>query len=68
MTDTIDRLIRRSEVEERTGLCTSSIYRLMRAGEFPEPVKISAKAVRWHYAEIENWMASLPRATGQVAA
>ena len=33
-----DRLLRRQQVEEITGLSRSSLYRLMAAGEFPRPV------------------------------
>ncbi len=64
MTDPGDRLLRRSEVEARTGLSTSTIYRLMRAHEFPLPLKISSNAVRWWASEIDAWLAGLPRATG----
>ena len=67
MNEPIDRLMRRAEVEARTGLSTTTIYRLMRAGRFPIPVKISPKAVRWPASEIEAWLASLPRATGDAA-
>ncbi len=38
--DDFDRLLRRTDVEVRTGLTRSTIYRLMRAGEFPEPLKL----------------------------
>ena len=67
MTDPTDRLLRRAEVEDRTGLSTSTIYRMMREGNFPVPLKISPKAVRWPASEIEAWLVSLPRATGDAA-
>ena len=63
-----DKLLRREEVEARVGLKCSSIYRLMRAGQFPEPVKVGPRAVRWPASEIEAWLAARPRATGEVAA
>ena len=63
-TGTIDRLLRLSEVIERTALSRSSIYRLMRDGAFPEPLKIGPRAVRWWESEIEAWRAARPRATG----
>ena len=59
-----DRLLRRSEVEECCGLSRTTIYRLMRLGQFPIPIKISPRAVRWPQREIENWIAARPRATG----
>ena len=41
-----DRLLRRRQVEEITGLSRSSIYRLMRKGDFPAPVKVGPAAVQ----------------------
>ena len=65
MADPHDRLLRRADVEDWTGLSTTTIYRLMRAGKFPLPLKIGDKAVRWWASEIEAWLAGLPRATGE---
>ena len=59
-----DGLLTRAEVEQRTGPGRSSLYRLMRAGEFPEPFRISAKSVRWSSAEVEAWATALPRSSG----
>ena len=59
-----DRLLTRSEVQLRTGLSRSSIYRHMRCGKFPAPLKVGASAVRWPASEVEAWIASLPRSHG----
>ncbi len=61
MTDT---LLTRQQVEQRTGLARSSIYRLMRLQKFPEPRRIGERAVRWSSEELEDWLESQPRATG----
>ena len=63
-----DRLLRREEVESRVGLKRSSIYREMRAGRFPLPIKVGPRAVRWPASEIEAWLADRPRATGEARA
>ena len=63
-----DRLLRREDVEVRTGLARSSIYRLMRLGRFPEPLRIGDRAVRWSEAELSTWLASRPKATGEASA
>ena len=60
-----DRLLRRRDVEARTGLSRTSIYRLMREGRFPEPLKVGPKAVRWPESEIIDWLAARPRAKGE---
>ena len=61
-TATTDRLLRLSEVLSRTALGRSSIYRMMRDGSFPEPLKVGVRAVRWRESEIEGWLAARPRA------
>ena len=61
-----DRLLNRAEVEARTALSRSSLYRKMRNGSFPEPLRVSVRAVRWSSAEIEAWIESRPRATGEL--
>ena len=67
MTDT-NHLLRREEVENRTGLARTTIYRKMRAGTFPLPLKISERAVRWRSGDIDQYIESRPLASGQQAA
>ena len=62
-----ERMLTRPEVETRVGLARTTIYRLMRAGQFPAPLKVGPKAVRWPASEIDDWLASRPRATGDAA-
>ena len=55
MLDTgIRELLRREEVETRLGVSRSWIYAEMRAGRFPEPVKIGKRAVRWRVADLNQ--------------
>lgn len=63
----MERLMTRQEVEVHCGLSRTSIYRLMRAGEFPEAVKVGAKAVRWRQSEIHAWLEARPRASGEAS-
>ena len=63
-----DSLLPRREVERRTGLSRSTIYRYMRLGRFPEPVRVGPAAVRWPLDEIQEWIASRPRSQGATAA
>jgi len=58
-------LLRRPEVERVTGLSCTSIYRLMRAGKFPEPRKVGPRAVRWREADIVEYLENCPPATGE---
>jgi len=50
------RLIRLPEVINRTGLSRSSIYQLMRTGDFPENIKLSQRSVAWESRAIDEWI------------
>ena len=56
------RILRRREVERLTRLSKASIYRKMRTGTFPLPLKLGERAVAWRADEIHEWIASRPRA------
>ena len=56
-----EQLLPRGEVERRTGLSRSSLYREMRRGSFPEPFRVGPKAVRWRLSEVEQWIDGLQR-------
>ena len=62
-----DRLLRLAEVERLVGLSRATIYRLMRAGTFPEPLRVGPRAVRWPLSAIEAWAASRPKSHGFAA-
>ena len=51
------RYLRLPDVKAETGLGKTSIYNLIREGEFPKPVKISSRAVAWREGAIEAWKA-----------
>ena len=50
------RLIRRKEVQQKTGLGASSIYALMQKDEFPKPITLSTRRVAWIESDIEKWI------------
>ena len=49
-------------VKERTGLGRSSIYSGVKAGSFPRPVALGARAVGWLDSDITEWIESRPLA------
>lgn len=53
---TADGLIRISEVVELTSLSRSTIYRMMRRGDFPEPTRISERIIIWKRAQVMAWL------------
>ena len=42
-----------------TGLSRSTIYRMIGAGTFPRPVKISKARIAWRESEVLAWLASV---------
>ncbi len=53
-----DRILRRREVETRTGLSRSTIYTQMAEGTFPKPVRLGKRAVGWTESSISEWLES----------
>lgn len=51
--------MRRPEVERVTGISRAHIYRLIKAGSFPEPIPLlSTRVVVWLASEIDAWIAA----------
>ena len=50
-------------VKAKTTFSEPSIYRLMREGKFPKPLKIGARAVAWRSDEVEAFINSRVRST-----
>ena len=57
------RVLRRPEVEDRTALARSTLYSMIKKGDFPEPIRLGANSVGWLEEDIENWLASRQRGT-----
>ncbi len=53
-----DRILRRPEVEARTGLSRSTLYAQMADGAFPKPVRLGRRAVGWRETDIVAWLES----------
>lgn len=51
-----NRILRRREVEARTGLSLSSIYKKLADHTFPKPIKLGGRSVGWLETEIDAWI------------
>lgn len=51
-----DRLLRRAEVEYKTGVSRSAMYEGIRQGTFPEPVRLGNNSVAWLCSEIDEFI------------
>jgi prophage regulatory protein len=54
----LERILRRPDVEDRTGLSRSTIYAMMAEGQFPRPIKLGKRAVGWPESAITRWLES----------
>ncbi len=59
--DAEPRLIEWSELRRRIPLSRSTVWRLIRDGKFPAPLRISPGRVAWPENEIEVWRAAQKR-------
>jgi len=51
-----DRALKDTQVKEKIGISKSAMYRLMAAGKFPAPMRISERSVRWSEKAIDAWI------------
>jgi predicted DNA-binding transcriptional regulator AlpA len=59
-------IIRRREVERRTGYHSVSIWRMEKRGQFPSRVQLNSNgAVGWVESEVEGWIRSRIRQGGK---
>lgn len=56
-------LLRLPAVMKVTGLCRSTLYRMVAEHTFPEPVRLAKRAVAWRRDEVIGWTSALPRAS-----
>lgn len=59
------KLLRLPAVMERCALGRSSIYAGVKAGTFPAPVRLSARAVGFREDEIDRWVSERVKTGGQ---
>lgn len=50
-------ILRRNQVEVRTGLPRSSLYDRIKRGDFPAPIPLGARSVGWLEHEVDAWLA-----------
>lgn len=52
------RLVRPKATADRMGISKTTLYRLIKAGKFPKPIRISDQATGWPEEVIDAWIAS----------
>lgn len=60
----LTRLISGREVQARTSLSRVTIWRRVRAGDFPAAVSLGANRIAWREAEVTAWINALSTTRG----
>ena len=56
------QILRVADLVALLNLSRTTIWRMRRAGEFPQPIRLSANAVGWPARVIDEWLAQRPQA------
>ena len=51
------QILRGADLQAQLNLSRTTIWRLRRAGEFPQPIRLSANTVGWSAHAIDEWLA-----------
>jgi prophage regulatory protein len=60
----LDQILRPAEVIKITGLCRTTLWRAVRAGTFPKPVRLTAITIGWCQTDLVHWLAERRAAAG----
>jgi prophage regulatory protein len=52
------RAIRTQQVIQTTGLGRTTIFRAVKEGRFPKPIKLSERAIGWLESDVRAWLES----------
>ena len=55
-----ERLLRIDDVCFLTGLGRSTVYAMVKGGDFPQPVQLHGACVAWRETEVDTWIAARP--------
>lgn len=53
-----NRVLRVPQVLERVPFRRTTLYQEVRAGRFPQPLKLTPKAIGWLEVEVDAWIAA----------
>ena len=70
MESDMDRMMRLPEVLEVTGLSHATIWRWVKSGDFPAPVKLGSlrtRSIGWRFSDVQRWFDSRERFDTQLS-
>ena len=60
-------ILRRHQVQQRTGLSRSTLYQYIKDGGFPASVQLGPRAVGWLESDISDWITARVKLARQVS-
>jgi prophage regulatory protein len=60
----VDQILRPREVIKITGLARTTIWRGVKAGPFPRPVRLTSSTIGWCETDLAQWLAQRRAAAG----
>ena len=54
----VDGFIRKKEILGRFPFSAATLWRMVKRGDFPAPVKLSVGVTAWRNADIEDWIST----------
>lgn len=55
-----ERMIRAPELLGWVGMSRTTIFRLVKAGSFPSPVRLHGTSIAWRESDVDKWIATRP--------
>ena len=56
MEDAQNRILPAAAVSKRLGISRTTLWRLIKAGDFPQAIKLSPNRVGWRESQITAWI------------
>ncbi|MBK7042240.1 MAG: AlpA family phage regulatory protein [Rhodanobacteraceae bacterium] len=63
-----EKLVRLPDVCAAVGMRKGGVYKAIREGRFPAPIKLGKRAVAWPESSVQSWIAARIAEAGKVAA
>ena len=59
----MSKILRMPDVLDKVGVSRTTIWRQVKAGTFPSPIRLSARSVGWRENEVDEWLDAQPAIT-----
>ena len=53
------RVMKVRDVMDALGVSRVTLWRLVKAGKFPQPIRIGSRILRWRVEDVEAWLTAV---------